>query len=452
MGCCESKNSDNDSNFQKIRIDRMNKNYSQTKIQNEIEAILPGNPPPINSENLDLIVKQKEKSICKIMKNEIPQGTGFLCNISGHSKKRKALITAYHVVGEEDLKIGNNIKITFDDNNKEIKIIKIDKKRYIYASEEYDITIIEVIDTDNLKNYNYLEIDENIYNDIDFNKNYNNQNIYILHYPKGLLSSFSDNIFIKIDEDDIIYHLCSTEHGSSGAPILSLDTFKVIGIHLGNGNFNIDLFTNERNLKQLIYNKDNKVLCNYGRIITKPLYIFNNKDNKIILTLKIDKYDKGKKIYFLQNYETIMNIKINSTDDFLFYNGKLKDLIKDIENYRLNIKNFVILINDKKYESKNYFIPIEEGTYIITIFINSFMKDCFGLFFCCRNILNIDLSSFYTNNVTNMKYMFYECSQLKHIDLSSFDTKKVTDMSHMFHYCRCLNYFDFFGKLMGENN
>ena len=240
---------------------------------------------------MNYIIKQKEKSICKIIKNGIPIGTGFLCNISGHSRRRKALITAYHVLGEEDLKIGNIIKITFDDNNKKIKIIKIDNKRYIYASEENDITIIEIIDSDNLKNYNYLEIDESIYNDTDFNKNYKNKNIYIFHYPNGLLSSFSVNIYIKIDKEDIIYHLCSTEIGSSGSPILSLDTFKVIGIHLGSGNFDKDIFKNEINLKQLLFNKDHFIFCNYGRIIKKPISNFNIKDNKIILNLKIDKND-----------------------------------------------------------------------------------------------------------------------------------------------------------------
>ena len=89
-----------------------------------------------------------------------------------------------------------------------------------------------------------------------------------------------------------------------------------------------------------------------------------------------------------------MSIKINRTDDFLFYNGKLKDLVKDIKNYKLNINNFIIFINDKKYESINYFIPQEEGIYIIKIFINAIMEDCFELFFGCRNIVNIDLSSF----------------------------------------------------------
>ena len=45
-----------------------------------------------------------------------------------------------------------------------------------------------------------------------------------------MFSSFSDGVVGKI-ENNIIYHRVATEHGSSGAPILNLDTLKVIGIH-----------------------------------------------------------------------------------------------------------------------------------------------------------------------------------------------------------------------------
>ena len=85
----------------------------------------------IPDDKLEYISKQKEKSICKIMINKKGKGpgfgSGFLCNI-GEYFKIKALITAYHVLGEEQLKLGNEIKITFNDNKKS-KIIKIDNSR-----------------------------------------------------------------------------------------------------------------------------------------------------------------------------------------------------------------------------------------------------------------------------------------------------------------------------------
>ena len=53
------------------------------------EAIIPGYPIYIPDEKLSIILKQKEKSICKILKNEKPIGTGFLCSITGQYKKEQ---------------------------------------------------------------------------------------------------------------------------------------------------------------------------------------------------------------------------------------------------------------------------------------------------------------------------------------------------------------------------
>ncbi len=58
-----------------------------------------------------------------------------------------------------------------------------------------------------------------------------------------------------------------------------------------------------------------------------------------------------------------------------------------------------------------------------------------GIFFECSKLTNINLSSFNTQNVTNMSDMFYYCSNLTNINLSSFNTQNVTDMSDMFDGC-----------------
>ena len=137
-------------NMPQIIIDKEDEKYFKNSKENE--AIIPGNATYIQNEKLKIILNQKEKSICKILKNEKPIGTGFLCSVAGQYKKRATLITANHVLGEEDLQIGNEIKITFNDNNKNIKILKIDNSRRIYTSKKYDITIIEIINSDNLKN------------------------------------------------------------------------------------------------------------------------------------------------------------------------------------------------------------------------------------------------------------------------------------------------------------
>jgi V8-like Glu-specific endopeptidase len=58
------------------------------------------------------------------------------------------------------------------------------------------------------------------------------KSIYILHYPNCGKSSVSYGIIKKLQNSDIS-HLCSTEKGSSGSPILNLTNNKVIGIHRG---------------------------------------------------------------------------------------------------------------------------------------------------------------------------------------------------------------------------
>ena len=60
------------------------------------------------------------------------------------------------------------------------------------------------------------------------------------------------------------------------------------------------------------------------------------------------------------------------------------------------------------------------------------------MFSYCESLESIDLSSFNTNNVTNMSYMFSGCKSLESIDLSLFNTNNVTNMSHMFSHCESL--------------
>ena len=59
---------------------------------------------------------------------------------------------------------------------------------------------------------------------------------------------------------------------------------------------------------------------------------------------------------------------------------------------KINISDFIILINNKIFESQEYFVPKADGIYHIKIFINHNIKNCNGFFRYCRNIINIDLS------------------------------------------------------------
>ena len=60
------------------------------------------------------------------------------------------------------------------------------------------------------------------------------------------------------------------------------------------------------------------------------------------------------------------------------------------------------------------------------------------MFYECRDLTSLDLSSFDTSNVTDMSIIFGDCSGLSSLTLSNFDTSKVTAMNGMFANCSSL--------------
>ena len=172
-----------------------------------------------------MILSQLEKNICKIYEANGNKGTGFLCKITYPDQFNllPVLITNNHVIKLDDLQINKTIKITFDDD-KIIKILNIDESRITFTDEDIDVTIIG-INTKLDGIYNFLDVDENIFN----NYNYKDKEIYILQYPNGQKSSFSTGMIKDIMDKNLQY--CSTDFGSSGSPIINLSSYKVIGIH-----------------------------------------------------------------------------------------------------------------------------------------------------------------------------------------------------------------------------
>ena len=157
--------------------------------------------------------KEKEKCICKINGSKI--GTGFFCKIKYENASIPVLITNYHIVDDNYVRSHNDLNIYV---NGKPKFINLNKNKLIYSSSnnEYDIIIIR-LEEDEIKNY--LEIDENIFENSELT--YKEEPIYILHFPGADKAKISYGKGIeKINEYDI-KHLCNTEEGSSGSPILS---------------------------------------------------------------------------------------------------------------------------------------------------------------------------------------------------------------------------------------
>ena len=200
------------------------------------ESIIIGNPTVISYESTKKIVKQMKKNVCKIKIGK-KQGTGFFCKIPFPDKNNmlSVLITNNHIISNKTL----NKIISIYTEKTNIRKINL-KNRMNYTNEEYDITIIEIKEEDEIKSY--LELDDDIINDIIAKKNkndkYSEQTVYIMQYPEGKLS-VSYGIIDSIYEDKKynFNHKCTTKIGSSGSPILKIDNNRIIGIHK-EGNIN----------------------------------------------------------------------------------------------------------------------------------------------------------------------------------------------------------------------
>ena len=190
------------------------------------EIFLENSPIPIDVEGTNIILNQMKTSVCKIYKNKGGRATGFFCSIPMGLEKVPVLITNNHVIDEDYIKTRKKINLSINDDKTE-KTLELNGRKY-YSSEKYDTTIIELFpERDEI--YEFLQIDDKIYYK-EPNDFYQNESVYLIQYPKNKKLSVSYGIIKNIYECDI-YHYCSTEKGSSGSPIISISTKKLIGIH-----------------------------------------------------------------------------------------------------------------------------------------------------------------------------------------------------------------------------
>ena len=233
------------------------------------------------------------------------------------------------------------------------------KSRKIYTDTNYDITIIELMKTDLFNEEDMLSIETKIFDINNLVNHYKHRQVYTLHYQKGIEVRYSSDIIRNVfEKGDKFEHFCSTDTGSSGAPLIDSETGNVMGVHNG--------FKNSINI---------------GTILKLPIDEFykvkNEKKNEIYLELEVKADDVNKKVYFLDNMEY--------TDDIV------KEKKNETSLPELNMNNTKLYINNKKYDYCKYFKPEKEGLYKIKLELNIKMQDCSEIFHGCYNIIKIDL-------------------------------------------------------------
>ena len=343
------------------------------------EKLLSRFPTLISYRSTEKILEQMKKNICKI--NIGKKGTGFFCEIPFPDKENllKVLITNNHVINKE--LFNKKIELLIYEKTEKIYLDLGLSKRMKYTNEDFDITIIQILeDIDNINNF--LELDEqvisNIISDENNNKDYEDKTIYIIQYPgEGL--SVSYGILTNIYEDKInkFNHTCCTNKGSSGSPIIGINN-KIIGIHIGeiNGkNYNFGSFLNlairefnelkhkmllikfnekfnisieDPNVEQISIIKPKKQLENNGlselsKISFQNLKLLDLSQNKIINIncLENAKFENLEKLILnrnsIYNISSLTKVKFNELKDLELGGNKIKDItpLKDTNFYNL---------------------------------------------------------------------------------------------------------------------
>lgn len=288
------------------------------------------NPDSLSAEQLRQALNQMEISICKIKKENNIFGTGFFCKIPFPNKLNllPVLITCNHVLDSNDISQGKKINFSLNNDKFQYSII-IDKSRIAYTNFKFDITIIEIKpEEDNIKIESFLDIDENI------DKNnphdtYKDKCIYILHYEDGKNMKYSIGNIKSIAKDSFnIRHLCTTNVGSSGGPIINLFNYKVMGIHKGYKNkFNLGTHLGIviKEFNKINYPKNNNTILDKKGIL--PFIDINSIEwNKKITTSPIDYIitaikSKDFSFHELKNdtrFRSIIMINNNIVDDDIF--------------------------------------------------------------------------------------------------------------------------------------
>ena len=346
-----------------------------------------------NKKNYPIIKKYiiKFEMEAKIKeKKEYTSGIGVLCNIP--SKNIKALLTFNNMINFDFLNETKKMILYID--NKEIEI-DMKKNRYKYTNKELNISIIEIIDFDNIKDF--MDIDKFI-NSRDYTKTeiisffLNKKNIEMLN--------------CEIKEKNKEKYISFIELNKEGIIILK-ENYKLMGL----------MNNNEIIPMNIIINIINFIKCKYKikkEDIGKDIQIINNKN------LKGENEEIKREIKIIIDGETKSNIltyKFDKEGSYIFY------IISN--NIISNISG---LFNDCP--------SLKELN--LSSFNTDHVTNMSNLFSNCTSLKELNLSSFNTNQVTNMSWMFSNCTSLKKLNLSSFNTSKVTDMSWMFDNCSSL--------------
>ena len=322
----------------------------------------------------------KERKICK----------GFFLYFRIDLVWFKCLMTNEHMINNES--INNNEIISISNEGNKITSIKLDKnQRYIksFKDENLDITVIEILNEDNISSDYFLESEL----DIPINNGLINNEIYIPQYIEGQQFKIAEGIIKDIIKYEFNYS-ANIDKGSSGNPIFQKNSKKVIVIHK-------TTVGNMENIGNFIYPVINKIKeeirkkCNNGKYINGK-YMYD--DGKYYIGEFKNEIPNGKGIKYYKNGNILydgdfINGKYEGNGkeiygEGFYYIGQFKNNLrngKGTEYYSNgNIKYDGDWINDKREGNGKYIL--EDGIYYIGQWKNGLKHGKGTMFYSNGNI------------------------------------------------------------------
>ena len=429
-------------------------------------------------------INKLSKSISKITCINGPKkkkGTGFFMSIKVSNKVlMNCLLTNFHII---DYSTSNIIILQIGDNEKEYNIT-IKKNRITkYFIKPLDITMIEILDTDEfIKDINFLSYDLHYTNE--GYEYYVSKEVFVLQHPYGQEMNLSIGKLTNIDKDSVSFeHDAVTDKGSSGSAIILNENNCVIGIHkskkknteinkeINKGTFigkffegividtklkkRIDNIRNEINLEN---NNNNQIeddeFQNNNENLQSLLEedkksnennILNNKDekqkNNNILTLKyLIQKDKCNVILFSKKF-----IKSNKNKFCIYINNEKFEPCYQLDIRKIKVINNILDVKLKILEEIKYLENMFNSSDLMSIsgfsgLDNKNINSIWSMFENCKSLTYIeDIDYLNTSNIEKFNHIFFNCISLESLpDISKWDTKNATHINHMFHGCKNL--------------
>ena len=206
---------------------------------------------PITKQCARKISDQMENYLYKIHKKGGNYEIGYFIQLKDkNGKNYLALVTNSNVLDDID---NNSLKITIDNEPKSIELGEIR-----YENKAYNKAVIEIKNNDDIK---YIfELDDNLNkSELEINKNYYRESIYIIQYDDNNNILLSYGVIIDIIKKQIKY-LSNIKPNIKDNIILNLNNNKIIGVNDSNKGKNGMLFNDL--IYKFIYKINHKLISN----------------------------------------------------------------------------------------------------------------------------------------------------------------------------------------------